>query len=327
MNSDEQLDLPPDLEMDEIELDIPAEEELPPGHKSGFVAVVGRPNVGKSTLLNAFMHQKIAIVSPRPQTTRTRQLGIITEPEYQIIFMDTPGLMKKAMHKLDETMLDAANEALNDADVVLWLVDATTPPGEEDKALSEVMLRRQGKLLLVINKNDAVPPPQVVERTNSYRALTPPDTPWFFISAEKQIGTDELLQAILSALPEGPRYYPADQITDTFMRDIAADLVREQILLQIRDEIPHSTVVVVTQFNENESPIHIEATIFVERDGHKQIVIGSNGLQLKKIGTAARKEIEKLIGEQVFLRLWVKVAPKWRQTDSFLKQFGYLQEK
>lgn len=300
------------------------QEQLPDGHKSGFVALVGRPNVGKSTLLNTMLRQKIAIVSHRPQTTRIQQLGIVTEPDHQIVFVDTPGIMQKAMHKLDEIMLDSAIDTLNDADVIVWLLDGTFPPNAEDQNLADLMAKARGTVLLVINKNDQIPPDQVMERTNAYRALLPAETDWFFISAEKQLGTNELYQQIVESLPEGPRYYPADQITQTFTRDIVAELIREQILLNIRDEIPHGTTVLIESYNEQATPIHIKANIFVERDSHKAIVIGAGGKMLKQIGAEARKEIEDLIEERIFLELWVKIAPKWRKREGQLKRFGYI---
>lgn len=303
------------------------EEPLPDGHKSGFVALVGRPNVGKSTLLNGMLKQKIAIVSHRPQTTRTSQLGIVTEPDHQIVFVDTPGIMQKAMHKLDELMLDSATETLKDADVVIWLVDGTRTPNDEDVRLAEMMTAAGGKTLLVINKNDQIRPEDVVEQTDSYRALLPEETDWYFISAEKGFGTEELYQKIVAELPEGPRYYPADQITQTFTRDIVAELIREQILLNVRDEIPHGTTVLIDSFNEQAKPIHIKANIFVERDSHKAIVIGASGKMLKRIGSEARKEIEDLIDQKVFLELWVKIAPKWRKREGQLKRFGYIDQK
>ena len=177
--------------------------------------------------------------------------------------------------------------------------------------------------MLVMNKNDVVPPGEVIERTTAYRDLLPDETTWFFISAENGMGVSEVYEAIVAALPEGPRFYPADQITDTFTRDIAAELIREQLLLQLREEIPHGTTVVVTDFKEDVEPLGIRATIFVEREGHKRIVIGAGGAQLKSIGTAARQEIEELVGEQVFLELWVKVVKNWRKQESQLKRFGY----
>lgn len=302
------------------------ETELPPGHKSGFVALVGRPNVGKSTLLNAFMRQKIAIIAPRAQTTRNNQLGILTQPDHQIVFVDTPGIMQKAMHKLDELMLDTAVEALNDADVVVWLIDATYPPNEEDERLATMMTKSNGQLILALNKNDELPPDDVLERIDSYRQLVPAETPWLFFSALRGAGVDELHDLIVEALPEGPRYYPQEQITDLYLRDLAAELIREQVLIQIRDEIPHGATVEVTAFKEEETPVRISATIFVERNSHKRIIIGANGAQIKKIGTAARREIKAMMGQPVFLDLWVKVAPKWRRDETQLKRFGYLRD-
>lgn len=301
------------------------EEILPQGHKSGFVAIVGQPNVGKSTLINTILKQKIAIVSPRAQTTRMKQLGIVTEPDYQAIFVDTPGIMKKALHRLDEVMLETAVEALNDADVIVWLVDASFPPRDEDHTIAEIITAARGKVLLAMNKNDLVAPDEVLERTASYRALVPEDTPWFFFSADKNLGVNELFEAIISSLPEGPRYYPADQITDSFMRDIAAEMIREQILMQIREEIPHGTAVEITSFNESDDLVLIHATIYVERDSHKQIIIGAGGQQIKQIGIDARREIQRLIETKAHLELWVKVAPKWRRQEKMIKRFGYLE--
>ncbi len=317
-------------EADEADATMPgtviAEAELPPGHKSGFVALVGRPNVGKSTLMNAFMKQKIAIIAPRAQTTRNNQLGILTQPNHQIVFVDTPGIMQKAMHKLDELMLDTAVEALSDADVVVWLVDATFPPNEEDERLATMMSNSRGQVILALNKNDEVPRDDVLERIESYRQLLPADTEWLFFSALRGAGVDELHDMIVEALPEGPRYYPQDQITDLYMRDLAAELIREQVLIQIRDEIPHGVTVEITAFKEDETPLRINATIFVERNSHKRIIIGANGAQMKQIGTAARREIQVMLDQPVFLDLWVKVAPKWRRDEAQLKRFGYLRD-
>ncbi|MEM7797655.1 MAG: GTPase Era [Chloroflexota bacterium] len=302
------------------------DESIPENHKSGFVAVVGRPNVGKSTLLNAMLRQKIAIVSPRPQTTRLKQLGIVTEADHQIVFVDTPGIMQKAMHKLDELMLDAAVDTLNDGDIILWMIDASFLPNEEDARLAEMMKAAKGQIVLVMNKNDLVPPNEVIERTEAYRSLLPKETPWFFISAERKYGIEELYQTLVDHLPEGPRYYPEDQITETFTRDIVAELIREQLLLHLREEIPHAISVAVTRFDEESDPLNIQATIYVERESHKPIVIGSKGSMLKRIGSEARREIEPLVDRQVFLELWVKVAEKWRKQEAQLKRFGYIKD-
>lgn len=301
------------------------ENDIPAGHRSGFVAVIGRPNVGKSTLMNAFLGQKVAIVTPRPQTTRTSQLGIITEPEYQIVFVDTPGLMQPR-HKLDEFMLETATEQYLDADVILWMVDAGSLPDEEEKEIAANLrpLAKKAHLILAMNKSDLLEPEEVLPRTATYRALLPETTDWLLFSAAQGLGVGALLDMILAALPEGPRYYPADQITDTFMRDLAAELVREQLLIQLREEVPHGTTVQVDEFKERENGvIYISATIFLEREAHKKIVIGKKGSQLRAIGEAARPEIEAMIGSPVYLDLWVKTADKWRRDEAALKRFGY----
>lgn len=313
----------------ELDFSTLQEETIPEGHKAGFVAVVGRPNVGKSTLMNAFLQQKIAIVTPRPQTTRTAQLGIITEPDYQIVFVDTPGIMQPR-HKLDEFMLESAIEALQDADVVLWLVDGSEAPTAEDEMVAGRLrpIAESTPIILAINKSDLLKPAEVLPRTEAYRALLPEARGWLLFSAGQALGLDQLLQQIVSALPEGPRYYPADQITDLFLRDIAGEMIREQLLLQLRDEVPHSTAVRVDQFKERENGVtYIAATIYVERDTHKRIIIGSKGAQLKEIGAAARREIQRLLDGPVFLELWVKVEPKWRRDEKALQRLGYQRPK
>lgn len=295
------------------------------GHRSGFVALVGRPNVGKSTLMNAFMQQKIAIVTPRPQTTRTRQLGIITEPHYQMIFVDTPGIIRQPRHKLDAFMVESAVETLTDADVVLWLVDAAEPPGPEDAAIA-ARLKELGvtaNVILGMNKLDLLAAAEVLPRTEAFRALLP-DAAWLLFSAATQAGLPELLEMLTARLPEGPRYYPPDQVTDAFMRDIAAEMIREQIMMQLRDEVPYGTAVQILEYKERPNDTtYISANIFVERDTHKRILIGAKGAQLREIGAAARAEIENMIGQQVYLELWVKVQPKWRRDENALRRFGY----
>jgi len=313
-------------EMAELDLSSLAEEDLPEGHKSGLVAVAGRPNVGKSTLLNQLLQQKIAIVSPRPQTTRTNQLGILTRPEYQIIFVDTPGLMKPR-HRLDEYMVGTAEESVRDADIVLWLVDASVRPGAGDRAIASTLssLPEESKIILAMNKSDLLAAEDVIQRTEAYIALLPA-AEWLLISALKDAGLDALLNTIVNALPEGPRYYPADQTTDTFIRDLAAEFIREQLYLQMREEVPYGAAVLVTEFKERENGvIFIQADIYVERESHKKMVIGAKGAQLKKIGAQARKEIERLVGARVFLELWVRVEPNWRKSEQSLKRFGYQQ--
>ncbi len=298
--------------------------ETSEGHRSGFVALVGRPNVGKSTLMNAFMGQKIAAVSHRPQTTRTRQLGIITEPHYQIVFVDTPGIITQPRHELDEFMVQAALETLDDADVVLWLLDLTTRPGEDDRLIAERLAGvGPSKVLMGLNKVDATPAADVLRHTEAYTALLPGAT-WLHLSATEGTGVAELLERLVAALPEGPRYYPPEQITDVFERNIAAELIREQLMLQLREEIPYGTAVQVRDFKERpNNTIYISADIFVERDSHKSIVIGAGGAQLKQLGAAAREQIEQLMDAKVFLDLWVKVEPNWRRDPGLLRMFGY----
>ena len=303
-------------------------EQVPEGHKSGFVAVVGIPNAGKSTLINAFMQQKIAIVTPRPQTTRTRQLGILTTPDYQIIFIDTPGIMKEPRHKLDSFMLNTALNTLQDSDVILWVMDGSTMPGPADQLIAERLANLQDKkpIVLAINKNDLVPPDRVMPVTEAYQALVP-EAAWLFISAANGLGTEALLQTIVDALPEGPRFYPPDQITDAYLRDIAAEMIREQLLIKLREEIPHGVAVQVDEFKERENGVtYISANIFVERENHKKIVIGKRGSMLKSIGRDARREVEQMTGAPIYLDLWVKTAPDWREEESSLRRFGYTEQ-
>lgn len=293
--------------------------------KSGFVALVGRPNVGKSTLMNALMKQKIAIVTPRPQTTRIRQMGMLTNDQFQIIFIDTPGIMKEPRHKLDTFMLQAAEETLNDVDIVLWLVDASEHPRKEDRLIAEKLkhVGDQVKVILGMNKIDLLSANEVLHRSEAYQALLP-SAEWIMLSAQKNEGLEEIQQMIVDTLPYGPLYYPPDQVTDAFLRDIAAEMIREQLMLQLREEVPYGTAVQVLDFKERANgTTYISANIFVERDSHKGIIIGSKGEKLQQIGKAAREEIETLVDGKVFLELWVKVQPKWRSDENALKRFGY----
>ncbi len=299
------------------------EEVLPADHRSGFVAVVGRPNVGKSTLVNALLRQKVAIVSPRPQTTRSRQLGIITEPGYQMVLVDTPGLIKTPRHQLDAYMLRQATEALLDADVVLWLVDASEPPQPDDEELAGRLRGLPGQVVLALNKVDLLRPEEVAGRVAAYRTLLPA-APWLLFSATQAAGVAELERMLVAALPPGPRYYPPDQVTETYLRDIAAEMIREQLLMQLREEVPHAATVVVKEFKERPNGVtYINAEIVVERDSHKKIVIGKKGQQLRQIGAAARASIHELVEAPVYLDLWVRVAPDWRQDARLLHQYGY----
>jgi GTP-binding protein Era len=242
-----------------------------------------------------------------------------------MIFVDTPGIIKDPRHKLDEFMVSAAEEMLTDADVVLWLVDSTEAPGPEDEAIAEKLraLPEGHKVILGINKLDVLPADLVLPRSEAFRELVP-DADWIMFSAATGAGLPELLQMLIDGLPEGPIYYPADQITDVFLRDIAAEMIREQLMLQLRDEVPYGTAVQVVDFKEQPGePTYISANIFVERDSHKGIIIGKKGAQLKNIGSAAREEIETMLDDKVFLDLWVKVEPQWRRDENALKRLGY----
>jgi GTP-binding protein Era len=295
--------------------------------KSGFIAVLGKPNVGKSTLMNALLNQKIAAVSPRPQTTRRKQLGILTTPDAQVIFMDTPGV-HNPKHKLGHTMNQAAQDTLTDADVILWLVDASQLPDDEDRMLAEwiVAKNRVRATLLILNKIDLLTPESVTERTTVYQALLP-DTQVFPISAAKRDGCDALLETLLARLPEGEQFYPEDQITDIFEREIAADLIREACLIHLRDEVPHGIAIRIDDYKDRgEEAAYIAATLFVERDSHKGIVIGQGGSMIRLLGATARKEIEALTERKVFLELRVKVEKNWRDDEAALQRFGFIQE-
>jgi len=305
-------------------------EDLPPDHRSGFVAVVGKPNVGKSTLMNAYLGQKVAIVSPKPQTTRDRLLGILTLvrergdlADAQIIFVDTPGI-HKPLHKLGQYMVETAVRAIPDADVVLFLVDVSRPPNDEDRQIVEI-LRQRGSVpvLLTLNKTDLLTSEQETTHAEAYQALGQ-FAQVLAISALRGDNLDALLEATIERLPLGPRYYPEDQVTDQQTRFIAAELVREQVLRHIRQEIPYSVAVIVDQFKaRSEEMTYISANIFVERDTQKPIILGQGGRMIKRIGQDARQQIEELVGTRVYLELWVKVRKKWRQDERELQRMGY----
>lgn len=289
--------------------------------KSGFVAIVGRPNVGKSTLVNTLLGQKIAAVSPRPQTTRRQQLGILTTDTSQIIFTDTPGI-HQAKHKLGNFMNEEAILALEDSDVILFLVDGSVAPDPEDILLAEILrdINRSVPTILVINKIDRIGNNAFADQ---YQALVP-SAALLEISALQGTGVEELLKNIESELTEHPPFYPPDQVTDLYEREIAADLIREAALNILRDEVPHSIAVRIDEFTERENDVaYIEATLFVERDSQKGIVIGSGGVMIKQLGTEARKSIEDMSGRKVYLRLRVKVRKNWRNDLKSLKLFGF----
>ncbi len=298
-------------------------DELPPDHRSGFVAVIGKPNVGKSTLINAWLGEKIAIVSPKPQTTRHRLRGILTRPDVQIIFVDTPGI-HRPRHKLGEFMVETAAKSIPDADVVLFMVDVSEMPTAEDEQIALLVEEHgQSPVILVLNKADLLPPQKVQPHCDAYFELVKFDA-WMMISATRGDNRDKLLDMVVARLPEGPRYYPADQLTDQNMRFIVAELVREQVLRFLHQEVPHSVAVAVEEWKQRtEDLTYIRANIFVEKDSQKGILIGAGGEMLKRIGQAAREEVERLVGNKVYLDLWVKVRKKWRKDEDELRRLGY----
>ena len=294
------------------------------GYKSGFVSIVGRPNVGKSTFLNRVIGQKIAIMSDKPQTTRNKVQGVLTQEHSQTIFIDTPGI-HKPKHKLGEFMLKVSRNALKEVDIIMFMVNAEQKIGKGDEFIIEMLEGNQTPVFLVINKIDQVHPDELAGIIDSYKdkfnfaEIIP-------ISALQGNNVETLLSTIEKYLPEGPQYYPADQITDHPERFIISELIREKVLHSTREEIPHSIAVVIDKIKrdeENENMIRVQATIMVERDSQKGIVIGKKGALLKQVGTEARKDIEMLLGSKVFLELWVKVQKDWRNKQTHLRDFGF----
>jgi GTP-binding protein Era len=309
------------------DVELPLQNEVPEGFKSGFVAVVGKPNVGKSTLVNGYVGQKVAIVSPKPQTTRRRLLGILTVPEAQIVFVDTPGI-HEPRHKLGEYMVQTALRAIPDADVVLFMVDVSGPPREEDRKLGRLIAERATcPCILVMNKVDLLSPAEEEEHSEAYLDLTACQES-ILLSATEGRNRDRLLGLIIQFLPPGPQYYPPDQITDQPLRFLAGELIREQVLHHLQQEVPHWIAVVVEEFQERRPDLtYIEATVYVAKDSQKGIVIGKGGKMLKGIGQAARKEIEGLLGTKVYLELWVKIRKRWLQDEAALRSLGYVLPK
>lgn len=298
-------------------------EDLPEGHRSGFVAILGKPNVGKSTLINSLVGEKVAIVSPKPQTTRRTLRGILTLPQAQIVFVDTPGI-HQPRHKLGDYMVKSATRAIPDADVVLFMVDLAAPPDDDDLKLARLIGdRRTGPCILVLNKVDLVSPAEEEERTRAYQGLSDCQQS-IAISATEGRNRSELLDLIVGFLPQGPRFYPTDQITDQPLRFLAGELVREQVLFHLRQEVPHWIAVAVEEFEERREDLtHIEATIYVAKESQKAIVIGQGGRMLKAIGQHARREIEELLGTKVYLDLWVKVRRQWPRDEVALRHLGF----
>lgn len=290
--------------------------------KSGFATLIGRPNVGKSTLMNQLIGQKIAITSNKPQTTRNKIQTVYTSGEGQIVFLDTPGL-HKAKNKLGEYMVKAAERTFSEVDVVLWLVEANTYIGPGDLNIAKMLETVRVPVVLVINKIDSIKRDEVLPVIDAFRKI------YDFadivpVSARNGDNTDTLLKVIFSHLKPGPMFYEEDVVTDQPMRQIAAEIVREKALYCLNEEIPHGIAVVLDRMKERENGlVDIDATIICEKDSHKGIIIGKSGAMLKKIGSAARFELEKMMEQQVNLKLWVKVKKEWRDSDILLKNFGY----
>ncbi len=294
-------------------------------YKSGFVTLIGRPNVGKSTLMNHLIGQKIAITSNKPQTTRNRIQTVLTTEEGQIVFVDTPGI-HKAKNKLGEYMVNVAERTLNEVDVVLWLVEPTTFIGAGEQHIAGQLKRVKTPVILVINKIDSVKREDILPAINSYKdiydfaEIVP-------VSARNGDNTEELIRTVMKYLPYGPQFYDEDMVTDQPERQIVAELIREKALHRLQDEIPHGIAVAIDQIKAKGKVMHIEATIICERDSHKGIIIGKQGNMLKKIGSTARFEIEKMLEMQVNLKLWVKVKKDWRDSEFLMKNFGYREEE
>lgn len=291
-------------------------------HRAGFVAVAGRPNVGKSTLVNRYLGESILPVSPRPQTTHRRQLGILTLPAAQVVFVDAPG-MHTPRHRLGALLDEVAHAALRDADLVLCLFDLSRGPAPDDRRVAAAVASSQKPRLAALNKIDLTPPAALQANWEAYEQLLP-TTPVFGVSATRGDNLDQLLEAIVERLPPGPRFFPDAELTDSHERDLAADLIRAAALQALRQEVPHSIAVLVDEFRERSGRgAWIAATLFVERESQKGIVIGKGGRMLREIGTQARKDIEQMSGRSIYLELRVKVLPKWRNDEQALRRLGY----
>ena len=295
--------------------------------KSGFVTLIGRPNVGKSTLMNHLIGQKIAITSEKPQTTRNRIQTVYTDERGQIIFLDTPGI-HKAKNKLGEYMVDVAEKTLKEVDVILWLVEPSNFIGAGERHIAEILEKVNAPVILIINKTDTVEKDKILEFIDTYRKLFQ-FAEIIPCSALRHQNTDDIIPSIFKYLPYGPQFYDEDTITDQPMRQIVAEIIREKALYALSEEIPHGIAVVIDQMKDrpNGKIVDIDATIICERDSHKGIIIGKQGAMLKKIGSNARYELEQMLEQKVNLKLWVKVKKDWRDSDFLVKNFGYDKKK
>jgi len=292
--------------------------------KSGFISLIGRPNVGKSTLLNALLGEKIAIISDKPQTTRNRILGILNQPAAQMVFLDTPGI-HKPMHRMNEVMVKTALATYGEVDVILVLVEATEKPGAGDKFIIETLSKVKTPVFLLINKVDLIKKEALLPLIRECSTLYP-FAEIIPVSALKN-DLAGLVDSILKRLPQGPKYFPDDQLTDQPERFVVSEIIREKVFQLTKEEIPYSTAVVIEDMKEEPDITRITATIYVERDSQKGILIGKGGAMLKRIGPLARQDAEKLLGVKVFLQLWVKVKKGWREDDRMLRNIGIIEEK
>ncbi|HEB76020.1 MAG TPA: GTPase Era [Nitrospirae bacterium] len=292
-----------------------------PGFRSGYVSIVGRPNVGKSTLLNSILGEKVAIVTDKPQTTRNRIVGVKTTPSAQIVFIDTPGI-HRPMERLGEFMMKEAMDSLKEVDIVLLVVEPRMPRKEEEAITDLLKERKNLTVFLLINKIDTVPKAEILPVIDRYSALHPFNE-IIPVSALKGDGLDIVLGKIIEYLPEGPKYYPDDIFTDQLERSMAAEIIREKIMSLTEEEIPYSVAVEVVQWEEKENMVVINANIYVEKESQKGIIIGKRGAMLKAIGIASRREIEDLLNTKVYMDLWVKVKKDWRKKTGTLRELGY----
>ena len=298
-------------------------DKLPNGYKSGFVNIVGNPNVGKSTLMNDLVGERISIITSKAQTTRHRIMGIVNAPDYQIVFSDTPGVLKPN-YKMQEAMLNFSEGALTDADVLIYVTDVVEDPSKNEEFLSKVA-KEKVPVLLVINKIDLLKDNSELETIVARWKEMLPKSDVFPTSAKEHFNVTNLMNRIVELLPQGHPYFGTDALTDKPARFFVTEIIREKILLNYDKEVPYSTEVIVEKFDEKDGAIHIMAVIYVERDSQKGILIGKGGSMLKRVGTEARKDIETFFGKRVFLELFVKVEPNWRNRDKALRAFGYIE--
>ncbi|MFN5919708.1 MAG: GTPase Era [Bacteroidota bacterium] len=292
-----------------------------PHHKAGFVSIIGKPNVGKSTLMNALVGEKISIITPKVQTTRHRIMGILSTPEYQIVFSDTPGIIEPK-YKLHGNMMQVVNESLQDADVVLFI----TAPDEYSKADTELIEKLKlirTPLIILLNKIDLYENNEaVMQEINTWKANFP-EAVVIPVSALNKFNTEAIIQNIVHYIPESPSFYPDDQLTDKSERFIASEIIREKIMMRYKEEIPYAVQVEITEFKNEENLLRISAEIYVMRESQRQILIGQNGLAIKNVGIAARRDLELFFKKHIFLQTYVRVKENWRDNDSLLRQFGY----